>query len=107
MDPSGVSSSWRQPQIIRSVAVLTLAALGVVPALAAQLPRVAGPDSVVRADLKVGPSREDAKVGPSGDPAKVGRSGSPVVGADLKVGPSANDAHAADEACVSRLVIGL
>jgi len=38
MDPSGVFSSWRQPQIIRSVAVVTLTALGVVPALAAQSP---------------------------------------------------------------------
>jgi len=59
MDPSGVSSSWRQPQIIRSVAVVTLAALGVVPALAAQLPDVVRAD-VVGADLKVGPSGDDA-----------------------------------------------
>ena len=38
MDPGGVFISWRQPQIIRSVAVLALAALGVARALAAQLP---------------------------------------------------------------------
>src|SRR5215471_3066752 len=38
MDSGGVFITWRQPQIIRSVAVLALAALGVARALAAQLP---------------------------------------------------------------------